>query len=291
VTLLVLGGGFTGVTTAARARALGRAVFATTRDPARVSLLAAAGITPIVLPSGDAERAAAAAAAFAPVRGVRADVLVTFPPDGASDRAFATAVLAAGVRRVAYVSSTAVYGRASGRIDEDTPLAGPEDPASRAPRVALRLEAERIWAAGGATVVRAPGIYGPARGIHTRIAAGALGVVAPPAPNKVSRVHVDDLAAALLSVLASERPARGAYVVGDLEPAPHHEVVQWVCDAMGVPVPPVDANAAVDESLRGDRAIDAARLRAEFGVELAYPTYRAGYRQALAIAGLLVKTA
>jgi hypothetical protein len=65
-------------------------------------------------------------------------------------------------------------------------------------------------------------------------------------------------------------------VVGDLEPAPHVDVVRFVCEAYGVAMPPFVPLESVHESLRADRRVDASRALERFGVTLRYPTYREG---------------
>jgi len=275
VKLLVLGGGFTGRAVARRAIARGIDVAATTRSEERAASLRALGVAPLVF-ALDAARVAA-----------RVDgdtgVVVTIPPDGVTDAAIAGA--ASRARAIVYVSSTAVFGDASGPIDERTPTS------RAAPRAAPRLDAEDAWRRAGASIVRAPAIYGPGRGLHLRLARGEVRAVAT-GPNAISRVHVDDLAAALLALVTRagraasasfEPPARGAvYVAGDAEPAPNIDVVRFLCGALAIPVPPPAPLDAVDDTLRHDRRIDASRLRADLGLALAYPSYREGYAHCIA---------
>jgi nucleoside-diphosphate-sugar epimerase len=287
--LLVLGGGLTGTAVGSLAASRGAVVTTSTRGGARRDAIAAAGFVPLALPPAPALDPAACVAQIDGAIDDDTRVLVTFPPDGTTDAALAKSSAIRRARAVAYVSTTGVHGAVSGRVDEETPVVLENAIPAPSARVLARIAAERAWAAAGATIVRAPGIYGPARGIHTRLASGAMKTTAPDAPNRISRIHVDDLAAALLAVLGEARSPglpRDArvFVVGDLEPAPHHEVVRWVSAAMGIPVPPVDPAALVDESLRHDRAVDGARIRSEFGLALAYPSYREGYRQCIACA-------
>lgn len=262
--LVIVGGGFTGAAVARRALGGKSPVFATTRSADRARSLTALGVVSVLSPTLDPN-------------GVRAlvdestRVVVTIPPDGATDAAIAPCCAHAAA--IVYVSSTGVYGDASGRVDETTAI----DPG--APRALARLAAEHEWRTAGATVVRAPAIYGPGRGMHLRLARGEL-IVAGSGSRTVSRVHVDDLAFALCAVL--ERGARDAvYVMGDLAPAPHIEVVQWLCDALGIPPPVAAPDAIPDETLSHDRRVDSSRIRSELAFDLAYPTYREGYLNSL----------
>jgi len=261
--LLILGGGFTGAVVARQALERGIAVAATTRDPERGARLAHAGVTPIVTSS----------LARKPL-GIDGEtaVLVTFPPDGATDREIAPQLACA--RSVAYVSSSVVYGDARGHVDESTPTNG------RTSRAVARIDAESIYRDLGATIVRAPAIYGPGRGIHLRLAKGTLRI-AGEGTNIVSRVHVEDLASALLELLV--RGTREAlFVAGDRLPAPHVDVIRFLCQTMQLPMPPHAPADEADETLRNERALDPSLLWSTLGREPLFPTYREGYVQCLA---------
>jgi len=264
--LLILGAGFTGIAVARLALVHKASVSATTRRPEHADHLRSLGVTPLLAPR------------LSPSRLMRevtpqTDVLVTVPPDGSSDELIAP--LVAHARSVVYVSSTGVYGDSTGRVDESTPTL-PNSPRSQA-----RLAAEAHWQNAGASVLRAPGIYGPGRGLHLRLARGELSV-AGPGTHLTSRIHVADLARALFTLL--ETGTRGAlYVIGDEQPAPHLEVVQWLARTLGLPEPSPKLDAEADESLKSERAVDATRLRRELAFSLAFPHYRAGYGQCLEI--------
>jgi threonine dehydrogenase-like Zn-dependent dehydrogenase len=243
-----------------------RVLRATTRSRTRAAELAALGADAILLDGDDGADAVRAAI------GPGDDVLVTFPPDGASDARLAAAGRHA--RRIVYVSTTGVYGAVSGHVDDDTPV----DPS--APRAAPRLAAEEIWRAAGAIVLRAPAIYSAQSGLHKRLRAGTHRLVED-GSKYVSRIHADDLAA--LALAALERAAPGStYVVGDHEPAPQREVVAWLCTRLGLPLPPSVAVGDAPPTLRGNRQVDARRVLRELGVTLRYPTYRDGYEAIVA---------
>jgi nucleoside-diphosphate-sugar epimerase len=266
--LVILGGGFAGSALARLAIAAGFEVAATTRSEARAVALRSIGATALRLELLDPGGARTLAAAVDPT--VR--VLIAFPPDGETDRALAP--IAARARASVYISSTGIYGQARGRVDEDTPV----DP--NAPRAAVRIAAEKLWRDAGAAVVRAPAIYGPGRGLHLRLARGEVRL-AQDESNVISRIHVDDLAAALLALL--RREARATYVIGDDAPSPHAEVVRWLCRRMQLPEPPRAEAHEVDDTLRSDRRVDPSRLRRELGIAPVYPTYREGFAQCLRV--------
>jgi hypothetical protein len=244
--------------------AAGRRVVASTRRAERAAEIEAAGARALVAP----ELTAGQIAPFAE----GAEVLVSFPPDGATDARVAAGL--GGARSVVYVSSTGVYGDRRGVIDDTTPV----DPG--APRAAPRLAAEELYRARGAVVLRAPGLYGPGTGLHERLRAGSYRVPGD-GQGCISRIHLDDLASLVLAALARGR-AGETFVVGDLAPVPQIEMIRFLCERLGIPVPPSLPLAEVSPTLRGDRRVDPSRALRDLGVTLRYPTYREGFVASLA---------
>ena len=273
--LLILGCGFTGTEVARRALSAGFHVVATTRREEGRAPAERLGIEVCVLPELTRER----------VRDLvrpGAFVLATFPPDGRTDAEIAPALGAAG--HVAYISTTGVYGAHRGHVDETTPV----DPSE--PRAKERLDAERAYLDRGATVLRAAGIYGAGRGLHLRMKSGTFRVPGD-GTNVVSRIHVADLAELALGVF--RRAADGAgtprgdvtgksFVVADDTPVPQIEVIRWLSAELGLALPPHAAIGEVSPTLRHDRAVDNARIKAWTGVSLLYPGYREGFAACLA---------
>lgn len=261
--LVVLGFGHLGEAVATLAKG-SRPVYATTRRAEFAAEIAARGVTPIVLTDTP------------PNLPPGADVVVTFPPDGTSDALLAAAC--AEARRIAYVSTTGVYGPNATAVDETTPI--DEHDARAKPRLA----AEAIWRARGAVVLRAPAIYGPKSGLHLRVARGDFRMVEG-GGSYVSRIHVDDLAALCLAAVTRGEPST-TFVVGDLEPATQYAVCEYVSRELGVAMPESVARGDAPASLRANRRVDGSFAARTLGVELRYPTYREGLTHAIAAAGL-----
>ena len=198
-------------------------------------------------------------------------VAVTFPPDGRTDASVAAQLR--DVAGVVYISSTGVYGEATGRIDARTKTSRDEG------RIATRLAAERSYLDIGGVVLRAPGIYGPGRGLQERVRSGNYRLPGD-GSRAVSRIHVDDLAQFVLAAL-ERRPPGAIFVVGDDAPGPQREVVAWLVDRLGVPMPPSVPLDEVDETLRHDRRVDPTEAKRVLGVVLAYPTFREGFAACL----------
>lgn len=232
--------------------------------------------------------AVARLAADVGVRAVRADlarpetlaglvpsdaIVVVLAPPGSDPAAEIRALIdaASSAKRIVYVSSTGVYGRGHGRwVDETAPLA-PLSPSGQA-----RVLAERALAASQVSHValRVAGIYGPGRGIADRIRLGQYRIVGDGSCH-VSRIHVDDLVAAIIA--AGESDVTGAINVADDEPSPIGEVADTIAAAIGVAPPPrTPADQVTPEvaaMLTADRKIENRRMKS-LGVVLRHPSWR-----------------
>ncbi len=178
---------------------------------------------------------------------------------------------------VGYLGTTAVYGdRDGGWVDETSELA----PTSA--RGLRRVQAERAWLASGlpAHVFRLAGIYGPGRSAVDQLRAGTARRIVKPG-QVFSRIHVEDIARVLAASMARPRPG-AVYNVCDDEPAPPQDVIAYAAARLGLPVPPdlpfatADLSAMARSFYADNRRVANGRIKAELGVDLAFPTYRAG---------------
>ncbi|MDR3616810.1 MAG: hypothetical protein P4L53_24855 [Candidatus Obscuribacterales bacterium] len=206
-------------------------------------------------------------------------VFVSFPPDGQTDAILAPAVKEA--QKIVYISTTGVFGGAKGLVDESTPVDGRDE------KTVNRLEAEKVWRDIGAIILRAPGLYGPATGLHLRLKSGTYRLPGK-GSNHISRIHLDDLAS--IALAAFERaPKSSLYVVGDESPVPQIEVVEFLCSKLNLPMPESISLEDAHATVRGDRQVVANRVLEDLGVTLKYPTYKQGYEQCLAATADSVK--
>lgn len=174
--------------------------------------------------------------------------------------------------RIAFVSSTAVYGDHHGApVDETTEC----HPAEFNGRV-LRAAEQWLQDCGRqALILRLGGIYGPGRDmLLRRVHSGTPLAVSDP-PLYSNRIHVDDAARAICHLL--EQDARGIYNVVDDDPAAQHDVLDWLSARLALaPLTRVSADRA-----RDNKRVLNTRLRAS-GLALDYPDFRAGYGAMLA---------
>lgn len=256
---VVFGAGYAGSRAAAFAASLGDEVVATVRSVERAAALEGRGFIVTRAPVLEvAEREVTE----------HTHAIVCFPPDGETDARLAP--ILAKARAVTYLSTTGVYGDARGVIDDATPVTN--TPSASTERV---LRAEAAYRAVGATVLRAPGIYGPDRGLHVRVSSGKHSIPGD-GGGFISRIHADDLASFLV---ASDAVRGETFVVGDEEPARQRDLVAWICMEYGCPFPPSVPEEEVHETLRRNRRVDARRARQVLGVTLRFASFRDGMRR------------
>ncbi len=276
--LFIFGLGYSGLEIARLARAEGWQVAGTVTGAEKAARLAAEGIETHLF-DGTTPLAAS-------VLEAASHVLCTVAPGTTGDPALRTnATALGGTRWLGYLSTTGVYGdHAGGWVDETTP------PRSTQPRSLSRLAAEQAWQAFGATIFRLPGIYGPGRSAIDRVREGTAQRIDKPG-QIFSRIHVEDIAAAVLA--AMKRPSAGAiYNVADDLPAPNGDVIACACELLGLPIPPAipweqaaPTMSAMARSFYAEsRRVRNDRLKRELGVALRYPTYREGLRAIAALA-------
>ena len=268
-TLLSLGHGYTSSALAARLVPLGWTVIGTCRDPARADILRAAGVEPLLLP---ADLSAALARA--------SHVLAAAAPDAEGDpflRMAGAALRAAHPRWVGYLSTTAVYGDHQGAwVDEVTPI----NPQSL--RARQRVQAEEAWLATGLPVhiFRLAGIYGPGRGPFEKVRDGSARRIIKPG-QVFSRIHVADIAETLLASIRRPNPGT-IYNVCDDDPAPAEDVLSHAAHLLGLPEPPAipydeaEMTPLARSFYAESKRVRNERIKAELGVTLRYPDYRAG---------------
>jgi nucleoside-diphosphate-sugar epimerase len=218
-------------------------------------------------------------------------VCYTAAAEGADDAAY-RAIYVAGLRhllaalveqrqaprRVLFTSSTAVYAQSHGEwVDETSPTEPQHFTGSRL------LEGERLLLAGPfpATVLRFGGIYGPGRtSLLERVRQGLATCQEGP-PRYTNRIHRDDCVGALRHLMTLPEPD-ALYLGVDHEPADQGDVLRWLADRLGAPMPRVEpASTAPARRHRTNKRCRNAKLVAS-GYTFRYPTFREGYAALIA---------
>ncbi|MGY2743521.1 SDR family oxidoreductase [Arthrobacter sp. UYCu723] len=198
------------------------------------------------------------------------------------------AVLAsgAGIRRVLFVSSTAVYGDAGGGWIDERTTPEPGGFSGRTLREAEELLYRRLRGTGVTPVVlRLGGIYGPGRTrLIDQVRGGAA--VIPAEPRFTNRIHRDDAAAAIVQLCTMDAVPGPVYLGVDNEPAELGEVLSFLAAELGLLRPASSsADPGGEPSRGGNKRCSNALLRAT-GFEFRYPSFREGYRDVLAGVGV-----
>jgi len=91
----------------------------------------------------------------------------------------------------------------------------------------------------------------------------------------LSRLHIDDLASAILACLDQE--LSGTFNLGDDEPATLHDTVIYLCERLQIPLPQILPLAEAPDSLQNSRWVVSDAFRARTGWRPRYPSYREGF--------------
>ncbi|MEM8771718.1 MAG: SDR family oxidoreductase [Pseudomonadota bacterium] len=259
----------------------------TTRSHDKAAEIAADGVSPIIWDGG-----AFPADEFDGVT----HILVSAPPgpDGCPALAATGSLIAERASHIAwigYLSTNGVYGDHGGAwVDEETP-AGPTTERSR-----RRVAAENAWRAladqAGLSLIifRLPGIYGPGRSALDTVRDGRAKRIFKEG-QVFSRMHVDDIAAALESSIGNPQHAYDLFNLADDEPAPPQDVIEYACNLLGVKPPPLITldQAGLSDMGRSfyadNKRISNKRMKDTLLPNLTYPTFREGLKAILSASG------
>ncbi|MGL4573313.1 MAG: SDR family oxidoreductase [Burkholderiaceae bacterium] len=186
-------------------------------------------------------------------------------------------------KRLAYVSTSGVYGNCAGAWVTEARPANPDSDRGK-----RRVEAEhlvRLAGKGGnmrATLLRAPGIYAATRLPIERLKAGTPALMAAQ-DVYTNHIHADDLARICITALLRGRASR-VYNASDDSHMKMADYFDAVAHAFNLPraprLPAEELKAAVSPMMwsfmRESRRLVNARLKKELRFRFAYPTVREG---------------
>ena len=245
MTVLLAGCGDLGTEAGLRFAAAGHRVVGWRRSPEKLP----AAIEGVAADLGSAE--------LPPIPADTTAVVVAIAADSPTEEAYRAAyvdglsnvldaVLASGanVRRVLFVSSTAVYGDAGGGWIDERTTPEPGGFSGRIIREAEELLHSRLRGTGITPVVlRLGGIYGPGR---TRLIDQVRGgtAVIPAASRFTNRIHRDDAAAAIVHLCTMGTVPAAVYLGVDNEPAELGDVLEFLAAELGLPAPAAESTGA-----------------------------------------------
>lgn len=213
------------------------------------------------------------------------DVVLCLSPDGRTEAAYQHAYYNVAQQAATWltqyapnahvwlISSTSVYGQASGEWVDETADTHPESPTAK-----ILIDTEQYWLNSGlpVTILRPAGIYGPGREYMFRQAREGFVPVADE-PLYTNRIHIDDAARAVVHLLewrVAGLPVADRYNLTDSDPASLQVVLAWLHKRLGVT--PTEQRAMQ----RASKRISNARLL-DTGFVLEYPSFREGYADML----------
>ncbi len=251
-------------------------VTATTRNAEKATELAKTSVIPRIFPGTDMRKDLEMAT----------HVLITAGPKEGHDPVLAELrqdfeELASGFEWVGYLSTTGVYGDHQGAWVDETASLTPATKRGRA-RVATEGEWTALHQQHGLPLhtFRLPGIYGPRRGPFAKVKNGTARRIIKDG-QVFSRIHVEDIAQALLASMKAPNPG-AIYNICDDDPAPPQDVIGYAAKLLGAPMPPAipfeeaDLTPMARSFYAESKRVDNTRMKEELGVSLRYPTYRAG---------------
>ena len=259
------------------ALAAGRTVRVCRRSTGKVAALGELGAQIKYLDASQPKQLTAALASSQGGTAIYAMSRVGGPP-GHIMRAALQAAYGGGISTFIYLSSTGLYGDSpddDAWIDEDTPVVhGDQDMAHV---ISDEREIELCSFDRVRTIIlRLAPVYGPGKGVRERLKKGDYRLL-DDGQHAISRIHIDDVARIIFAA-EEKAPAKSTYLVADDEPTTQLAYATWLCDRMGLPMPPsrkIFEPGAQKVAFR-NRRIRNAKLKRELGIELSYPTFREG---------------
>jgi nucleoside-diphosphate-sugar epimerase len=211
------------------------------------------------------------------------------PNEGEGDPRLARFLAQFGGTRLAYVSTSGVYGDCGGaRFDETRPVR-PESARGKRRVAAEQLLRRKVRSTGlAASILRAPGIYGANRLPIERLEKGTPALQAAD-DVFTNHIHADDLARLCVAALFRARGGRVFHASDDSE-MKMGDYFDLVAEAFALPraprLPVAELRAQVSPALwsfmRESRRLDNMRMKRDLRVRLRYPTVREGVSAAKA---------
>jgi dTDP-4-dehydrorhamnose reductase len=189
--------------------------------------------------------------------------------------------------RLAYVSTSGVYGDCGGAKFDETRPVRPESARGKRRVAAEQLLRRRVRQTAGprglaASILRAPGIYGANRLPIERLEKGTPALQAAD-DVFTNHIHADDLARLCIAALFRARGGRVFHASDDSE-MKMGEYFDLVAETFALPraprLPVAELRAQVSPALwsfmRESRRLDNSRIKRELRVALRYPTVQSG---------------
>lgn len=275
--LIILGCGYIGEHVARAALAAGRTVRVCARSTGRLAPLGALGAEVKFVDAAVPKQLTAALAGLPGATVLYSIPPVTALPPGQAMRAALQAAYGGGAKCFIYFSSSGLYGDSPDDdtwVDEDTPIA--TDDRAMANVLTDEETVRKSELALRTVILRLAPVYGPGRGMRARIRKGDFRILGD-GSHATSRIHIDDVVGVVFAA-EDKAPHRSTYLVADDEPTTQGAYAKWLCDRMGLPMPPSREmyEQGKPKVAHRNRKIRNTRMKTELGVVLKYSSYREG---------------
>lgn len=289
---LVIGCGYLGLRVATAWRHAGHEVAAVTRSTATARQFAAQGFRPVIADVMDPASLRALpevqtvlyAVGFDRSAGYSRQQVYAAGLSHVLDALYAHAPAVPG--KFIYISTTGVYGEIEGDITEQSPCEPQREGGAACLEAEQRLAAHPLG--DRRVVLRLAGIYGPGRIPNREAMLAGEPIIAAP-DSRLNLIHVDDACQVVLAADALAAPPV-LYLVADGNPPWRSEYYAEAARLLGAPPPHLQwpppqqhASQTTTGRTRGESAkiIRNDKLLRDLKVQLAYPDFRAGLRQAV----------
>jgi nucleoside-diphosphate-sugar epimerase len=181
-------------------------------------------------------------------------------------------------RTFVYTSSTSVYAQTGGEWVDEESAAEPVHETGK-----ILRDTEDLMRQNGGLVVRLAGIYGPGRSALLRKFLSGAARIDSGTSRYLNQVHRDDVAAALLHLVASssERLSAASIVnVTDDQPITQREAYRWLAKKLDRSIPAVVARPSERKRGASNKRVSNRKLRA-LGWEPKFPTFPIGMERSV----------
>ena len=186
-------------------------------------------------------------------------------------------------KKFVYTSSTGVYGQNDGSVVDESSTTNPDSETA-----GVLVETEKLLLDEArrrkflAVILRVAGIYGPDRGYLLKQFLKGEARIEGNGERVLNMIHRDDLIKVIIAALQNGTPGE-IYNAVDDEPVRQRDFFTWLAATMKRELPPSVSEINSPNRKRGttNKRISNHKLKAEFGFQFQYPTFREGYQAEL----------
>lgn len=213
-------------------------------------------------------------------------ILISTPPNHGGDIVFQThardILQIPTIEWIGLLSSTSVYGNRDGDwVDETSELRPTSERGSKRAKAEIQWLKMRRIAQIPINIFRLSGIYGPGRSAIETVMAGVTKRIHKEG-HAFNRVHVNDIVQVLIASMHHPKPG-DVFNLADDNPAPSHELIDYACELLGKPSPPLitfdddlDISPMARSFYKDNKRVSNQKIKDKLGITLKHPDYKQG---------------